>query len=105
MFSIDKRQWNESDLPDNSGIVTLANFKEYYGPFARRAFFITSQVLNLDPNEAAYSDLVQVPKIGEKKANKILKQRNINNFADIEDCHARTGIGLPILAQLYWKKQ
>jgi len=60
------------DLPPRGGLVSRANFTDYFGPFAARAF--RSDKISI--NKATRSQLEAVSGIGPKTADTILKERN-----------------------------
>lgn len=75
-----------ADLPPRGGIVCKANFKDYFGPFAARAF--CEAKINI--NKATRSQLQAAWDIGPEKANDILNERkNKGDFKDREDFKKR----------------
>jgi len=87
------------NLPNLSAIVDGSNWKDYFGPFAGRAFIFANEgVLNI--NNCSRTDLIRMPNIGEGKADTILKKRSKRKFDDVEDARSRTtGIGMNTLKQ------
>ncbi len=73
------------DLPARGGIVSRENFKDYFGPFAARAFFN----IKIDINQATRSQLETIAGIGEKTANQIIEERLKRKFDSCEDFEKR----------------
>ena len=73
------------DLPAQGGIVSGKNFKDYFGPFAARAFFN----ITIDINQATRSQLEAIAGIGEKSANHIITERSKRKFDSFEDFEQR----------------
>lgn len=67
--------FNPSDFPtDRCGLVCANNYREYFGPFAGRAFFLMNHN-ELNINTAPRNHLLLVTGIGEKTADEILAKR------------------------------
>jgi len=78
-------------LPKNSGIVDREHWKDYFGPFAGRAFvYCDTGLPNI--NEAGLTTLQLVDGIGRETAKRIMAMRAKRLFSSIEDAVARTGI-------------
>eukprot|EP00026_Physarum_polycephalum_P003633 Phypoly_transcript_03646.p1 GENE.Phypoly_transcript_03646~~Phypoly_transcript_03646.p1 ORF type:complete len:709 (+),score=64.53 Phypoly_transcript_03646:245-2371(+) len=75
-------------LPPLSAIVSKAQFKDYFGIFAGRAFLHAK----VNINKATRAQLQEIPQIGPKSADKILKARENGNFIDRTDFETRTGL-------------
>lgn len=90
-----KSQIDISQLPARSGIVHQNNWKEYFGPFAGRAF-IYANIEPPDINTASRSWLSGIDGIGSKYVEIIIKNRP---YQSLEDCHQKTGISHKILKQ------
>jgi hypothetical protein len=98
-------------LPERSGIVYEKNFKEYFGPFAGRAFKharVRSSVPSVAPtpkinkvniNTDSIKQLRRVNQIGEKRAEIIISRRP---FKDLNDAIEKTGIPKKILKNFYF---
>jgi len=98
LFTIDTKQWSPTELPENTGIVSQPNFKQYYGPFAGRVYLMTTKPLNLDINTLHYHQLKYFPGIGDKRATTIVEERRINGpYESIEDLQRRTKIPLKLI--------
>ena len=63
-------------------IVHQGNFKDYYGPFANRAFSIAN-ILN--PNFADIQHLKVLEGVGEETAKEIAQERQKRPFKDLDD--------------------
>jgi len=87
-------------LPANTAIVSTKNYKEYYGPFAGRAFFLAN-ITAPNANKATRTRLKLVSGIGEAYANLIVENRP---FKGIEDCLLKTKIPYNILQKLSWSE-
>lgn len=67
--------FNSSDFPtDRCGLVCAENYREYFGPFAGRAFFLMNHN-DLNINTAPRNHLLLVTGIGEKIADEIIEKR------------------------------
>ncbi|RGB22757.1 hypothetical protein C1646_775582 [Rhizophagus diaphanus] len=97
-------------LPIRSGIVYEKNFKEYFGPFAGRAFRQSrvrtsipsvAPTLEVNINTDPIKQLCMVNQIGEKRANVIISRRP---FKDINDAFEKTSISKKILKNFYFPK-
>jgi len=64
LFTTGKTKLEEKDLPKRGGIVSISNFKEYFGIFVGRAFF--SMKFNI--NDASRTQLKKIPYFGKKKS-------------------------------------
>jgi len=71
----------EADLPPRGAIVSKANMKDYFGPFAARAFCD----IKININQATHSQLEMISGIGTKTATSILQKRKEAEFTDKED--------------------
>jgi len=60
-----------------SGIVHAKNWKEYFGPFAGRAFIFASTG-RIDINQATEKQLMQLKGVGPEKAKEIMQKRPIS---------------------------
>ncbi|KAF9156216.1 hypothetical protein BGX20_004293, partial [Mortierella sp. AD010] len=76
------------ELPPLSGIVDGSNWKEYFGPFAGKAF-IFATVGALDINTATRKDLKRMRGIGKKIAQSIIGERTKKYFESLEDACER----------------
>ena len=75
------------------GVVSSSEFKEYFGPFASRAFFMTRNKLP-NINTAAQSHLEAVHGIGKVLSCRIMENRAIKRFSSPEDAVQRVhGLG------------
>lgn len=83
-----KKDFPMDKLPARAGIVHQENMKDYFGPFASRAFL--KKEINI--NTATRYQLLSIQGIGEVKANKILEQRKISPFQNEQDFRKRTSI-------------
>lgn len=88
LFTTHNSSIAEQELPPRGGLVSKANFNDYFGPFAARAF----REYKVDINKASRSQLDAVSGIGPKTADIILKERNLKPFQSREDFMQRTGI-------------
>ncbi|CAG8753632.1 8303_t:CDS:1, partial [Gigaspora rosea] len=95
LLTTGKSQIDISQLPARSGIVHQNNWKEYFGPFAGRAF-IYANIEPPDINTVSRSWLSGIDGIGRKYADLIIKNRP---YQSLEDCHQKTGISHKILMQ------
>ncbi|GBC15446.2 crinkler (CRN) family protein, putative [Rhizophagus irregularis DAOM 181602=DAOM 197198] len=95
-------------LPRRSGIVYEKNFKEYFGPFAGRAFRQSrvrtpipsaAPTLEVNINTDPIEQLCKVNQIGEKRANVIFSKRP---FKDINDAFEKTSISKKVLKNFYF---
>lgn len=74
------------DLPSRAGLVCRDNFRDYFGPFAARAF----QTYKICINKATRSQLEAASGIGTAIAELILSERKRNGeFKDCEDFKKR----------------
>jgi len=71
-----------------AAIVDRENFRDYFGPFAGRAFI--SFQFPPDVNSSPSSVLQTVRGIGSVGAGRIIQERNKKPFTSIEDCIKRT---------------
>jgi len=79
----------DTQLPPRSVVVSAQQFKEYFGLFAGRAFIAAK----VNINAATRKQLLRVPYISEKLAQKILEERESNGpFTSREEYEQRTGI-------------
>lgn len=79
-----------AELPNRAGIVSKANFEDYFGPFAARSF----REDKVSINKATRSQLEAVSGIGPTTATTILNERKRGGlFKDREDfkkrCHTQ----------------
>jgi len=88
----------QGTIPDNSALVCKSNFKNYYGPFAGRAFYMTDNPPP-HPNKASRSQLETVHGIGPASATKILANRP---YKSLQECQAKTALSIKVLEQLNW---
>jgi DNA uptake protein ComE-like DNA-binding protein len=78
------------DLPARGGIVSKANFQDYFGPFAARAFC----EIKIGINQATRTQLEAMSGVGPTTAGKILNERKrAGNFKDREDFKTRLNMG------------
>jgi hypothetical protein len=83
-------------LDARCAFVNDSRFKDYFGPYAGRAFFMCrKEPPNI--NSAPRSHLVSVNGISDEKAEIILEKRKDRDFQDLEDCMARTSIPRRVL--------
>eukprot|EP00644_Phytophthora_capsici_P006777 jgi/Phyca11/561911/estExt2_Genewise1.C_PHYCAscaffold_80222 len=78
---------------ENCAVVDNTCWKEYYGPFAARAYFVNTvppPCLNGSPA----SKLLLVPGVGKARARAIAEKRP---FSDYEDAHEKTKVPLEVL--------
>jgi len=94
MFSIYPNSLQEQELPKYSGLVVKSNFKDYYGPFSGRVFYMINSYNFFQINSATRDQLKMVPGIGDQRAQKILQTRP---FSNLEDCSIKTGIPQSVL--------
>jgi len=97
-----EKQLSVQDLPPLSGLVTKHNFKDYYGPFAGRVFFLTTSSSIFSINTARRDQLEMVPGIGSASANLILQKRPFDNF---DDCVEKTGLPRKVLEHFFFDKK
>ncbi|KAL3667567.1 hypothetical protein V7S43_007121 [Phytophthora oleae] len=77
----------------NCAVVDSTCWKEYYGPFAARAFYV-STVPPPDLNTSPELNLQLVPGIGPVTSKKIAEKRPYSSF---EDAHEKTGVNMKTL--------
>ena len=82
-------------LPPRSGIVDASNFRDYYGPFAGRAF-IALRSYKPDINTAPRSHLEAVKGVGPVTAENILIKRKEAPFSGPEDACKRAKVPLKV---------
>ena len=89
LFSVQRSKVSSNDLRSLSpcGLVDGDGFKEYYGPFAGRAFFAGN--VKPDINLAYRFHLEAVAGIGKNYAKAILQKRP---FQDLDDAARQTKI-------------
>jgi hypothetical protein len=97
LFSNYRNTLDAHKLPTRSGLVTTQNYKKYYGPFAGRAFFMTSQNTLFSINSATQKELQMIPGIGLERSEIILQERKKKPFFNLEDCLNRTWLPETIL--------
>ena len=90
-----------SDIPPNTAVVTKANFEDYYGPVAARAFYL-SNIARVNANTSPRSVLLAANGIGDVRAQSILEGRKKQRFTGIDDCATRTGIPRKVLEDFDW---
>jgi hypothetical protein len=78
--------------------VNDSRLKDYFGPYAGRAFFMRQEE-SLNINTAPRSRLLCVDGIGESRAETILQKRKERGFQDVDDCYEQTGIPKRFLKQ------
>ncbi|CAG8601994.1 374_t:CDS:1, partial [Scutellospora calospora] len=83
LVSTEKSHIDVSQLPARSGIVHQNNWKEYFGPFASRAF-IYANIEPPDINTASRDWFSGIDGIGRKYADIIIKKRP---YQSLEDCY------------------
>jgi hypothetical protein len=78
-------------LDARCAFVNHSRFKDYFGPYAGRAFFMCQR----EPpniNTAPRSHLMSVDGISDRRAETILQKRKERGFQDLDDCMGRTSI-------------
>ena len=97
-------------LPKRSGIVDGKVFRDYFGPFAGRAYRSAmskskpdkvKNISKVNINTASPNQLCRVNQIGKKRAKKIISGRP---FKSIMDANIKTRIPTSILENFYFKK-
>ncbi|CAG8534814.1 6778_t:CDS:2 [Acaulospora morrowiae] len=83
-----------------SAIIGKENWKEYFGPFARRCY--NYAMGPPDINKATYTQLTGIEKIGKERAITLMKERKRLEFTDKEDCNTRTKISRQDLDPFFW---
>jgi len=83
-------------LDAKCAFVDNSRLKDYFGPYAGRAFFIDQQKPP-NINTAHRSQLEFVDGISERRANTILEKRKDREFQDLDDCVNRTKIPRQVL--------
>jgi len=99
-FTADKADWKRTDLPERSGMIKISNSLHYYGPWSARIYFLFNEQLNLNVNTMTNDQLQEVPGIGPKRAELIVKLREEKKFESIEECASRTHISSTFLLPL-----
>jgi len=95
LFTTDSTRVTVSDLPPRGGIVSSANFHDYFGPYAARAFQAVHAKKHI--NKCTYEELLEARAVGPKKAKIIKETRDTyGDFKNREDFIEKTG-----LAQTY----
>ena len=74
-----------TNLPERGMIVSKTNFKDYFGPFAARAF----HPIKVDINQATRSQFEAISGIGPAMAKRILEERDNGDFKDRDDFKKR----------------
>lgn len=82
-------------LDARCGFVNQSRFKEYFGPYAGRAFMSQKEPPNI--NSASRSQLISVHGVGAKTADTILEKRKEREFQGLDDCYQRTSISKHVL--------
>jgi len=88
VFATHSSSIQEADLPERGAVVSQANYREYFGPYAGRAFYTKRHI-----NKASREELKLAPALGDTKADRIIAAREEHgNFKGREDMMARTGL-------------
>ncbi|KAF0689250.1 Aste57867_19282 [Aphanomyces stellatus] len=86
---------DEFVLPSRCGIVSRANFIEYFGPFASRSY---QYLIHPNINTADDAILRRIPGIGVARAKMIVDERNTNgNFVSPLNAFERLAKKLPLV--------
>nr|ALV13261.1 CRN112c [Phytophthora sojae] len=76
-------QATEFDLPPRCGLVSANDFGRYFGPFTSRAYRSFLEPPNI--NTASFHELRRLEGVGDATAAKIIAERTIRRFSNLED--------------------
>jgi hypothetical protein len=102
LFSNHKNTLDAHKLPTRSGLVTTQHYKKYYGPFAGRAIFMTTQSNLFSINTATQQQLLTIPGIGLERSEIIMQERKKKPFNNLEDCLTRTWLPVTLLENFFF---
>jgi len=88
LFTTHSCSLKSEDLVERTGLVSSENFRDYFGPFAARAF--QQWPFKISINHASRAQLESVPGIGLQIAKCILDERGKKEFTSQDDFKKRT---------------
>jgi hypothetical protein len=87
LFTTHSSSLKSEDLVERTGLVSSENYRDYFGPFAARAF--QQWPFKISINHASRAQLESVPGIGLATAQLILSEREKREFTSQDDFKKR----------------
>jgi hypothetical protein len=82
---------DDFELPSNSALVDSSNWKEYYGPYWARAFYMKTRKAP-SINQGSMFQLSSIKGVKRQRAEKIIEERKNGDFLSLEDAYKRLKI-------------
>jgi hypothetical protein len=82
---------NDFELPINAALVDSSNWKEYYGPYWARAFYMKTRHAP-SINQGSIFQLSSIKGVKRHRAEKIIEERKRGEFLSLDDASTRLKI-------------